>query len=110
MSDENHPEDPLLARLQALPPRRNEHDPAPKAREAFEHAFVPWPKRLFASANMSTSTSAASHEVQPDGSLVRGVARPDGSLLVRGVVPVLLAGVVAIYLLWAFSAALALQG
>lgn len=88
-------QDPLLQQLQALPIRANEHDPAPKARDAFEKAF-----------GRSTMTAV---DVQPDGALVARsiVAR---SIVVRSIVPVFLAGVIAIYLLWAFTSVLALQG
>lgn len=79
-------QDPLLSQLRALPARKNEHDPAPKAREAFEKAF-------------GRTTVTTTVEV-----------RADGSLIVRSIVPVFLAGVVAIYLLWAFASVLALQG
>ena len=81
MSDE----DPLLSQLKALPARKSEYDAAPKARAAFERAF-----------GQRVTTTV---EVQADGSLIA-----------RSIVPVFLAGVVAIYLMWAFASVLALQG
>lgn len=81
----------LDEKLRALPVKRNEHDPAPAAREAFEKAF-------------GRTTVRTELIVQADGSIAgRGV-------LARSIVPVFLAGVIALYLLWAFSAAIALQG
>lgn len=102
MSDEKPSPDPadrLLAELGALPRRRNEHDPAPAAREAFQNAFVPWHQRVFVRAS-SLQTDAGGTAV-----LAPGPAR-----LTRAIVPLFLASVVAIYLTWAVSAALALQG
>jgi hypothetical protein len=86
-------DDPLLAQLAKLPERKNAHDPAPAAREAFQNAFLPWHQRAFA-----RSTEVVTHQ---DGS---------ASLLARSIVPVFLAGVVVIYLLWALAAAFSLQG
>lgn len=79
-----------LDKLRELPQHRNAHDPAPKAREAFDKAFGREPVRAAA--------------------LVHAGAGTGGNLVVRTVVPTLLAGLVALYLLWAFSAAFALQG
>ena len=92
MSDDD---DKLLAQLKALPERKNRLDPAPAAREAFQNAFVPWHQRVFA---RSASAEVVTHA---DGS---------ASLLARGIVPVFLAVVVAVYLLWAVSSVMALQG
>ena len=74
----------LDEQLRALPQKRNEHDPAPAARAAFDKAFG------------RTQTEV--------------MVQADGSLVARSIVPIFLAGVVALYLLWAFSAAIALQG
>ncbi len=87
--------DPLLTDLAKLPERRNARDPAPAARAAFQNAFLPWHQRILA---RSTSAEVVTHQ---DGS---------ASLLARSIVPVFLAGVVAVYLLWALAAAFSLKG
>ncbi|MFO0739273.1 MAG: hypothetical protein U0270_25480 [Labilithrix sp.] len=88
MSD--RPGDDDLAQLAALPQRRNEHDPLPKARAAFDRAF--------------------DREPEAPPMLVGASVGSGGGLVARAVVPVTLAAIVAIYLLWVLSAAFALHG
>ena len=69
---------PDLEQLRALPVHANAANPAPAARAAFDRAFGRTPA---------------------EGAL---------ALVSRGLVPVGLVGIVGAYLLWAFSAAIAL--
>lgn len=75
-------------------PHRNAHDPAPKALAAFDKAFGREPAR----ATVLVQAPAG------------GGPLTAGSVVAKTVVPTLLAGLVGLYLLWAFSAAFALQG
>jgi len=73
-----------LEKLRELPQQRNAHDPMPAARDAFDEAFGRRPARATT------------------------VIHVGGGILARTAVPTLLAGLVGLYLLWAFAAAFTL--